>query len=222
MLGERIRIFRQKAMLSQEKVAELVGVSRQAVTKWESGQSAPCTQHLLKLAEIFHVSVEELIKESENTSTAEQLLQLLANEKEQLQKQRTRNILFTLLGILVYLVIYVICRMIWCYDPNGNVMGWLVYSRVSGEHSYLFGWLLSSHLYWYALVISVLPCLWGKRYYTSSTIVGFVLGLISGIIFGPYPEGIPYGHGHYGWAIWGGVFLLSIVVGILYERYKNQ
>ena len=50
-LGERIKSCRQKAGLSQEKLAELAGVSRQAVTKWEAGQSAPSTENLLKLAD---------------------------------------------------------------------------------------------------------------------------------------------------------------------------
>lgn len=40
-LGDRIKECRQAAHLSQEKVAELLGVSRQAVTKWEANQSAP-------------------------------------------------------------------------------------------------------------------------------------------------------------------------------------
>ena len=51
-LGERIREARLRAHLSQEKVAELIGVSRQAVTKWESSQSAPSTDNLFKLAEV--------------------------------------------------------------------------------------------------------------------------------------------------------------------------
>lgn len=52
-LGERIKEQRKSSGLSQEKVAEFVGVSRQAVTKWETGQSAPSTENLFKLAEIF-------------------------------------------------------------------------------------------------------------------------------------------------------------------------
>jgi len=60
-LGERIRQARQRAHLSQEKVAELIGVSRQAVTKWESGQSAPTTDNLFRLAEILGTTVDLLI-----------------------------------------------------------------------------------------------------------------------------------------------------------------
>ena len=54
-LGERIKEQRKSSGLSQEKVAEFVGVSRQAVTKWETGQSAPSTENLFKLAEIFGI-----------------------------------------------------------------------------------------------------------------------------------------------------------------------
>lgn len=222
MLGERIKACRQKANLSQEKVAELVGVSRQAVTKWENGQSAPSTDNLFKLAEIFDTTVDFLISQ-ENVSVAEQVLQLMLLEKKEHIKQRNRNILTTCIGVGIYLLIYIICRMIWCYDPHGNIMGWLLYARASGEHSYLFGWLLSSNLYWYAMFISVLPCLWGKYKYMYCTILGFVIGLVGGILFGPYPEGIPYGHGDYGWAIWGGIFLLSMIVGSIYQNYhKNK
>ena len=43
-LGARIRAARQAAGLSQEKLAEQLGLTRQAVTKWETGQSAPSTE----------------------------------------------------------------------------------------------------------------------------------------------------------------------------------
>ena len=59
-LNERIKHFRKEARLSQEDVAEALGVSRQAVSKWETAQSFPDTQNLLKLAELFHVSVSNL------------------------------------------------------------------------------------------------------------------------------------------------------------------
>ena len=60
-LGERLKEQRNKSGFSQEKVAELVGVSRQAVTKWETGQSAPSTANLITLSEIYGVSLGELI-----------------------------------------------------------------------------------------------------------------------------------------------------------------
>ena len=63
-LGKRIKEARLKAGLSQEKTAELLGLSRQAVAKWESGRSAPSTANLLKLAALLQISVTELTGES--------------------------------------------------------------------------------------------------------------------------------------------------------------
>ena len=59
-LGSRIAELRKEKNLSQEKLAELLGVSRQAVTKWESGKSFPDTENLLRLSEIFGISMDEL------------------------------------------------------------------------------------------------------------------------------------------------------------------
>ena len=67
-LGERIKACRQHAGMSQEKVAELVGISRQAVTKWESDQSAPNTENLFKLAEIFGTTVDLLLNSEEESN----------------------------------------------------------------------------------------------------------------------------------------------------------
>ncbi len=49
--------------MTQEFVAETIGVSRQAVSKWETGTSDPSTSNLIALAKLFKVSAEELIKE---------------------------------------------------------------------------------------------------------------------------------------------------------------
>lgn len=46
--------------MSQECLAELLGVSRQAVSKWETGQSKPGTGHLIHLAELFQISPKDL------------------------------------------------------------------------------------------------------------------------------------------------------------------
>ena len=51
--------------MTQEFVAESVGVSRQAVSKWENGLSDPSTSNLMALAKCFEISVEELLHETE-------------------------------------------------------------------------------------------------------------------------------------------------------------
>ena len=61
-LGEVIREHRTRCKMTQEFVAESLGVSRQAVSKWESGASDPSTSNLLALARLFGISPEELLK----------------------------------------------------------------------------------------------------------------------------------------------------------------
>ena len=62
MSGEKIQALRNENKMSQEKLAELLGVSRQAVSKWEIGLSNPTTENLIRLAEIFQVSMDEIAK----------------------------------------------------------------------------------------------------------------------------------------------------------------
>ena len=64
-LGEVLKQHRINSKMTQEFVAESLGVSRQAVSKWESGASDPSTTNLMALAKLFGVSVEELLKEAQ-------------------------------------------------------------------------------------------------------------------------------------------------------------
>ena len=69
--GERIYQCRKKKKLSQEYVATVLGVSRQAVSKWENDLSVPDTMNYINLAKIFGVSVEYLVFGEEENATAE-------------------------------------------------------------------------------------------------------------------------------------------------------
>jgi len=62
-LGDAIKEHRTRCKMTQEFVAETIGVSRQAVSKWESGTSDPSTSNLIALAKLFGISAEELLKE---------------------------------------------------------------------------------------------------------------------------------------------------------------
>ena len=64
-LGEALKAHRTQCKMTQEFVAETIGVSKQAVSKWENGTSDPSTSNLFALAKLYGVSVEELLKEVE-------------------------------------------------------------------------------------------------------------------------------------------------------------
>ena len=61
-LGEKLRENRVRCKLSQEFVAEAVGVSRQVVSKWENGISDLSTSNLISLAKLYGLSAEELLE----------------------------------------------------------------------------------------------------------------------------------------------------------------
>ena len=62
-LGQAIKNHREAKGYTQEFVAEKLGVSRQAVSKWEKGTTEPSTSNLFALAKLFDMSIEEFMKE---------------------------------------------------------------------------------------------------------------------------------------------------------------
>ena len=63
ILAEKIIQLRKKNGISQQELADKLDVSRQAVSKWESGASDPSTTNLMALAKLFGVTAEEILKE---------------------------------------------------------------------------------------------------------------------------------------------------------------
>lgn len=103
-LGEKLQSLRKGNMLSQEKLAELVGVSRQAVSKWETGLSNPDTENLIKLGEIFNLSIDEFTgRVSVDNEFTEKM-------SEKINKENTKNtknhlyILGAIIGFLAFAV----------------------------------------------------------------------------------------------------------------------
>lgn len=70
MLSEKLYTLRKKSGLSQEQLAQQLNVSRQAVSKWESGSSIPESDKLLAISEYFHVTLDYLMKEKADCSQA--------------------------------------------------------------------------------------------------------------------------------------------------------
>ena len=62
-IGQVIKNHRVRCNMTQEFLANRLGVSRQAVSKWEKGQSDPSTTNLIALAKIFDITPEEMLKE---------------------------------------------------------------------------------------------------------------------------------------------------------------
>lgn len=70
-LAEKILSLRTQRGMSQDDLAEKMEVSRQSVSKWETGQSTPDLDKIIRLADLFGVSVDELVREGERPQPPE-------------------------------------------------------------------------------------------------------------------------------------------------------
>lgn len=79
-IADRIQTLRKMKGLSQEELAEKTGVSRQAVSKWESGQSAPDLDKIIIMSEYFGVTTDYILKGIETAKTNEEKGNVLASK----------------------------------------------------------------------------------------------------------------------------------------------
>lgn len=71
-LGERLYELRTERDLSQDEVAERVGVSRQAVSNWERGETKPDTENLIALARMYGMSLDDLVQSTDPSDSSAQ------------------------------------------------------------------------------------------------------------------------------------------------------
>ena len=81
-LGNNLFQARKKASLSQEIVAEKLGVSRQTISKWETDETVPDIYQSKKLAKLYHLSLDELIEFDVDLKEIEDVIKNTNEEKE--------------------------------------------------------------------------------------------------------------------------------------------
>ena len=82
MLGEKIKKYREEKKITQVEVAEILGVKPATISKYEAGALEPNIESLKKLAELFEVSVDELLKEDEFDFSKINVLEVLREQEE--------------------------------------------------------------------------------------------------------------------------------------------
>ena len=81
MLGEKIKLYRENKNMTQVEIAESLGVKPATVSKYESGTLEPNIESLKKLAELFEVSIDELLKEDNFDVSQINILDILREQK---------------------------------------------------------------------------------------------------------------------------------------------
>lgn len=90
-LSEKILMLRKKNNLSQEQLAEKLGVSRQAVSKWESRQATPDIDKIVSISEIFGVSTDYLLKDQSEIKEVKQNEEIGSNSQWNPNQDSYRN-----------------------------------------------------------------------------------------------------------------------------------
>ncbi len=122
--GERLSVLRKQKALSQESLAEQLGVSRQAVSKWETGEAFPELSKLDALCRIFQVSPNFLMGYEENRA--------ISHTKEEKSKEKSHQVTFWLIVACMGFVASAFC------------LGWaishpVVYNGIDGLYGSLLG-----------------------------------------------------------------------------------
>ncbi|MGR3779163.1 helix-turn-helix transcriptional regulator [Bacillus paramycoides] len=95
LLNERLKQLRAQYNYTQENVAQKIGVSKQSVSKWESGKTYPDIDNLIILSDIYNVTIDELIREDSVL-------------KKRIKIKKKNRVVDFLGGSLVFVIFYVI------------------------------------------------------------------------------------------------------------------
>lgn len=98
--SEKLFELRKKERLSQEELAEKVGVSRQTISKWEMGQSAPEMEKLITLSKIFNLSMDELV--------GNEVLEEKENNPQEDLKPKKKHIFLKVI-MVIFIIYFIIC-----------------------------------------------------------------------------------------------------------------
>ena len=83
MLGDKIKIYREKKRMTQNEVADILNVSPATISKYESGALEPNIESLKRLAELFEISIDELLSDEEKFDISKiNVLDILREQKE--------------------------------------------------------------------------------------------------------------------------------------------
>ena len=123
-IGSRIKAARGESGLTQEQAAELLGVSRQTVSNWENEKSYPDIVSVIRMSDIYSVSLDRLLKEDSNMKNENSYIDYL-EESTNTVKSKTKLSKIILLG--VYLLIWAISEIVfWLVMEPSDATGYAI------------------------------------------------------------------------------------------------
>ena len=127
-IANRLLQLRKERGLSQEELADQLGISRQAVSKWERAEASPDTDNLICLAKLYNVSLDYLLQTEDSSETikTEQIkkedVETVVEEDEDAKKPKVLNMLTGLIPVLITITYFILGGVFNLWHP-----GWLVF-----------------------------------------------------------------------------------------------
>ena len=202
ILGNKLFELRKQAGLSQEDLADKLNVSRQAVSKWECGESLPDTDNLISISKLYGVSLDELIgntptEAKEETDPMEEadeddLEEMDEEEREEAEAEAyyshdgtpadNKRKVLRFLHTLPYPIIVTVAFLLWGFLWDGWGIAWTLYVTIP-------------------VYYSIIECIRVKRWsaFCYPVLVAFVYCLIG-----------------MGWDLWHPYWILFITIPIYY------
>lgn len=136
-LAEKLYELRKTNALSQDELADKLNVSRQAISKWERGESLPDTENLIQLSKLYNVSIDELVglKCDENeTGTADNLdinlIEDIDEDEGDLTTKSNWSITTKILVNLPFPIIITIAFLIWGFTLQQWHIAWTLFLTI--------------------------------------------------------------------------------------------
>lgn len=123
-IANRLYELRKKSNYSQEELADKIGVSRQAVSKWERAEASPDTDNLILLAKLYNVSLDELLSTGEPVEPSEK--QTVYGQEETDKEDRPGNVWLAFPYPIFVTIIYLFIGFVFnLWHP-----GWLLFITI--------------------------------------------------------------------------------------------
>lgn len=164
-LAERIQLLRKSRGISQEELADYLGVSRQAVSKWESDQSTPDIERVILLSDFFETTTDYLLKGIEPTKETEKNISALV---------------FSIVGTFLNAVGLVCSIIVWIEHQRSYAVALGVLSMLLGTSIFLIGQAVCSKDSERAKRFFLLPNIWILLLIPLSCSFNIVDGILGG------------------------------------------
>lgn len=116
-IGEKLRTARKQSGMTQEQAAEAIGVSRQTLSNWENGKTYPDIVSVIKISDLYAVSLDRLLKE-------ESAMKYLDYLEESTDTVRSKDKLMKVIAVCSYTVVWALAvAAYWIFTAGADIGG---------------------------------------------------------------------------------------------------